>query len=254
MARVGSYVRLALICTIGASLSGCTPLFQEASIPAVSEQTLEYYPRQVKGYQNSYPPRRILIMSMVEAREFKDPTAADHDPDSQGNPRIGVVLGRDRQAIQRIYGQPIGPIVQRSLAGAAQEAGMVPFASDDSLDAALKETGMEYVLASKLTRCWVKKERGTDSRYSPRWATSAEFSIDVVIYKPPFHTAFWQGTSSSSYDDPPRNSLAYAPEDDTSIYDEPGQVLSVALTRAVAGVFRRADLRSLILDDIVLHH
>jgi hypothetical protein len=38
-------------------------------------------------------------------------------------------------------------------------------------------------------------------------------------------------------------------DDDSAIYDEPGQVMSVALTRAVAGIFDRDDLRTLITQD-----
>ncbi len=222
------------------------------SLPPVSNQTLEYYPRQVKGYQNSYPPRRILILPIQDAREFNDPSSASHAPDENGNPQIGVVLGGDHQVMQRVYGQPLGPIVQRSLASSAQEAGLTTFASEDSLESALKKTNLEYVMSSKLMRCWVKKMRGPDGRFGPTWTTSAEFAIDVAIYKPPFHTPFWQGTSASTYEDPPIGAFGAGPEDDTSIYDEPGQVLSVAMTRAVAGTFRRSDLRSLILEDVVL--
>ena len=82
----------------------------------------------------------------------------------------------------------------------------------------------------------------------------AEFAVEVAIYKPPFHTPFWHASSASAYDDPPLNNFLSGPEDDTSIYDDPGEVLSVALTRAVANTFRRPDLRALVLDDTVLRH
>ena len=39
------------------------------------------------------------------------------------------------------------------------------------------------------------------------------------------------------------------PDDEAGIYDEPGQVLSVALTRTVAQIFQRQDLRNLMLED-----
>jgi hypothetical protein len=243
----------AIVVGIAAAFGGCATMFQPTvNLPPVADQTLEYYPRQVKGYQNSYPPRRILVIPTVDAREFKDPSAIDHAPDAQGNPRIGVVLDRGHQVLQRVYGQPLGPTVQRALASAAAEAGMVSFVSDDSLDAALKKTNLEYVLQGTLTGCWVKKQRGPDGANGITWATSADFAVDVALYKPPFHTAFWQGVSSSTYDDPPLTNFLSGPEDDTSIYDEPGEVLSVALTRAVANTFRRSDLRALILDDVVL--
>jgi hypothetical protein len=38
-------------------------------------------------------------------------------------------------------------------------------------------------------------------------------------------------------------------DDEAGIYDEPGQVLSVAMTRSVAQIFERQDLRNLMLED-----
>jgi len=252
--RIGSAaVRIAMLFGLGFALGACST-FQQVKLDPVSQQTLEYYTRQVKGYQNSYPPRRILVLPTADAREFKDPSAVDHAPDAQGNPHIGVVLDHARQPIQRVYGQPLSPVVQNAFAKAAEEAGMISFASQESLDAALKQTNLDYVLQSTLTQCWVKKQRGLDGPYGPTWQTSADFAVEVAIYKPPFRTPFWRGTSASTYDDPPLGNFFSGPEDDTSIYDDPGEVLSVALTRAVANTFRRPDLRALVLDDIVLHH
>lgn len=256
MRTIGSAAaRTAALCGLGLAIGACSTLFQnKVNLPPLSNQTLEYYPRQVKGYQNSYPPRRIVILRTADAREFKDPSAVDHAPDADGNPRIGVVLDREHQPIQRLYGQPLGPLVEDAFARAAEEAGMTSFASDESLDAALKHTDLDYVLQSTLTRCWVRKQRGPDGQNGPIWATLAEFAVEVAIYKPPFHTPFWHASSASAYDDPPLNNFLSGPEDDTSIYDDPGEVLSVALTRAVANTFRRPDLRALVLDDTVLRH
>jgi len=253
VARIGSRAALfGLLVAICAGLGGCSLFFgQSVKLPPVSTETVEYYPRQVKGYQGSYPPRRILILPTVDAREFKDSSAIDHAPGADGNPQIGVVLDHNR-VIQRVYGPAIGPLAQQALAASAEEAGLLPALSGDSLEAVLRKTNVQYALTSKLVRCWVKKERGTDTRLGPTWATSAEFRVEVAIYKPPFHTPFWQGASVATYDDPPLTNFAAGPENDTSIYDEPGQVLSVALTRAIAGVFRRSDLHSLIVEDIVM--
>jgi hypothetical protein len=252
--RLGSRATLIALLGVLPLLSyGCAFFHRDVQLPPVSVQTVEYYPHQVKGYQSSYPPRRILILPIVEAREFSEGSAANHAPDAQGDPQIGVVT--DRNAIvQRIYGPPLGPIVQKALAASAGEAGLIPTISNESVDVALKDSRVQYALAAKLVRCWVKKQRGSDTRLGPTWQTSAEFAVEAVVYKPPFHTPFWQGTSTANYDDPPIGNFAAGIEDDTSIYEEPGQVLSVALTRAIAGVFRRSDLHSLVIEDIVLRH
>jgi len=73
----------------------------------------------------------------------------------------------------------------------------------------------------------------------------------VAIYKPPFPVPFWQSSSAAEYNDPPTPAAGARPEDETEIYDQPGEVLSVALTRAVAGIFRRDDLRTLVLQDVI---
>lgn len=242
-----------LLIALAIGVGGCTTLYgRPENLPPTSIQTLEYYPRQVKGYQNSYPPRRLLVLPALDAREFPDPTAADHQPDSSGNVAIGVVLGRDHRIVQRLYSSPLEPIVQKAFAASAGEAGLSGAVSDQSLDAALgRASNADYLLVAKVTRGWVKRQRGADGRYGPIWATTGEFAAEVTIYKPPFHTPFWKGPIAATYDDPPQGLFAGGPDDDTSVYDEPGQVLSVAFTRAVAGLFRRSDLRSLILEDIV---
>jgi hypothetical protein len=88
-----------------------------------------------------------------------------------------------------------------------------------------------------------------DTAAGPTSSASAEVTLDVVVYKTPFEVPFWQGESEASYDDPPAPVAGVAPEDATEIYDDPGQVLSVGLTRAVAGIFRRDDLHTLMTED-----
>ena len=84
----------------------------------------------------------------------------------------------------------------------------------------------------------MKKRRAADGRYGAVWRTAADVVLDVEIYKPPFSVPFWAGTTADTYYDPPVGSFGLGAEDEAGIYDEPGQVLSVAMTRAVAGIFR----------------
>ena len=111
----------------------------------------------------------------------------------------------------------------------------------------------EYVLESKIRRCWVKKSRAT-GQDGPIWRTVADFVLDVSIYKPPFSAPFWTGSTNDTYYDPPVGSFGLGSEDEAGIYDEPGQVLSVALTRSVAAIFQRQDLRNLMLEDDIKSH
>jgi len=126
---------------------------------------------------------------------------------------------------------------------------MISSTPDSPLKRALAERPAEYLVEAKIARFWVDKHRGRDNAAGPTWSASAEVALDVVVYKSPFDVPFWQGESDATYDDPPAPVAGTAPEDETEIYDDPGQVLSVALTRAAAGIFKRDDLRTLIIED-----
>jgi len=243
-----SAVWLAALCAL-ALLSGCATQGREYIEP-VSIQTVEYYPFQVKGYENTYPKRRILIVPPLDARDFKDVAGISHDP-YEDHPSIGVILDQSGKIDQHIYATNLATLFQDAIAKAANEAGMTSSTSSQTQAEALKARGNNYVLAAKLSRCWVVKHRGPDNPAGATWFTSAEVAIQVAIYKPPFAIPFWQDESSANYSDPPTAAAGLPPEDQTEIYDDPGQVLSVALTRAVAGIFKRNSLHELIVEDSV---
>jgi len=221
----------------------------EKSLPPTSEQTLEYYPFQVKGYQGTFPKRKLLVLQTVDAREANNlnPTPLD------SKPPVGVVTGLSENVIQKIYAAPLGPTLQSALARSAEEAGFI--ASAEAVSAYDPDSGRraDYVITSRIVRCWVKKHRGPNGRGgNPTWSTAGDFSIKVAVYKPPFKAPFWEATSSDTYYDPPIGAYGLGPEDEAGVYDQPGQVLSVALTRAVAGVFERQDFRELVSEDHVI--
>jgi hypothetical protein len=217
-----------------------------------SIQKLEYYPYQVKGYQSTFPRRTVLVLVPTDDRDFSSESASNHAP-LDGRPAIGVVIGQDGNVRQRLYADPLGPIVQKAIAGAAQEAGMTAEVADYSDYTPDKAKNDDYVIATIIKRCWVTKRHGADNRYGAVWSTAADFVIDVIVFKPPFKIPFWQGALQSTYNDPPVGSFGLGPEDEAGIYDEPGEVLSVAMTRGVAGIFERQDFRTLVKQDEIRH-
>lgn len=236
---------------IALMISGCSAVGLGSQAPPVestSVEKLEYYQYQVKGYQNSFPHRSILVLMPTDGRDFSQAGTPDHAP-LDGNPAIGISLGQSGQVVQRLYSSPLPEIVQKAIGVSAEEAGMTSMLSPDSTYAAGKPSATDYVLVSTITRGWVIKRRGPDGQYGPVWATSADFALEVTIYKAPFSVPFWQGTSSSLYNDPPIGSFGLGPEDEAGVYDNPGEVLSVALTRAVAGIFQHEDFRTLVSQD-----
>jgi len=219
---------------------------------ATSIQKLEYYPYQVKGYQSSFPRRTVLVLMPTDDREFPGPAASNHAP-LDGKPAIGVVVEQDGNLAERLYADPLGPIVQKGIAAAAQEAGMTSEIAEYSDYLPDKTRDVDYVVVTIIKRCWVSKRRNQDNRFGAVWMTSADFALTVIVFKPPFKIPFWQGAIQDTYNDPPVGSFGLGPEDQAGIYDEPGEVLSVALTRGIAGIFERQDFRTLVKQDEIRH-
>src|SRR5260370_41796259 len=99
---------------------------------------------------------------------------------------------------------------------------MVGKASKGAVEAALKETNEDYVLASRITRCWVNKHSAPDvgSSSNPEWFTTADVALDLTIYKPPFNVPFWQGESAATSNHPPADNGSRL-GDDVSPHDLP---------------------------------
>lgn len=233
-----------------AALSGCATRQDESRLPTVSVQTVEYYPYQVKGYQNTYPQRRVVVITATDNRDFADVGAVDHAP-NEGHPAIGVVSNQSGKVIQRLYGPALEPLFQDAITHAAGEAGMSATVSTLSLAQALAARNADYVIAPKILRCWVAKSRGPDQPDGPSWHAVANVTLEAAFYKPPFSVAFWQGQVAATYTDPPAPVNGVPLGDETEIYDQPGQVLSVAMTRAVAQIFKRDDLHTLLQQDTI---
>jgi len=229
------------------ALAGCAAAGSSGGQPAAttSVETVEYYPFQVKGYQNSYPNRSIVVLLPTDSRDLNSPNLAPNN----GQPAVGIVTDQSELIIQRLYSRPLPSIVQGAIARSAAEAGLHASTENQSAYAREAKSNADYVLASQITKCWVKKHRGPNGQFGPTWSTVADFTVKVTVYKPPFKTPFWQGTSAQSYYDPPIGSFGLGPDDEAGIYDDPGQVLSVAMTRAVAGIFQREDLHALVQAD-----
>src|SRR5258708_14460465 len=111
----------------------------------------------------------------------------------------------------------MGRIVQKAIARSADEAGLTAFVSIDSAYKPGVKNANGYVLESKITRCWVKKNRAADGRFGPVYRTVAEVRIEVAIYKPPFSVPFWSGSASDTHYTPPVASSGLGPHDEAGI-------------------------------------
>ncbi len=237
------------------TLTGCASTKTSpslANLPPSSVVTVQYYPRFLKGYEDSYPLRPIMVLRPVDDREFPQRWSKDHQP-SNGYPAVGVIMDAKQQVIERLYAQPFVDLVQKALAQAAAEAGMTTVMSNQtSYGSALTSSPPAYVLASRITRCWVERKLDVSDGGLGVWRSWAEFDLEATLYKVPFRVPFWQAKSISVFYDPPPNTFDPGLASETALYESPNEVLSVALTKAVAGIFNHYDLRSLVTQDRVL--
>jgi hypothetical protein len=246
--RAGSAGRFLLIGLTVAVLAGCSTVTTPSNMESASNQNVVFYPGLVKGFEHTYPSRRILVLAVTGGCGDSSQTAAQGaDPPGE---QIGITLDSTGATIQRLYSTDLNSTAQKALEQAAQEAGMIASGLTDT-QYNPKSVGVDYVLQSRIAKCWVKKQRVVDNDKNPSWQTMAEFALDATIYKPPFHVPFWQGVSNETYSDPPDNP-GLMPDDEASIYDEPGEVLSVAFTRSIEGLFKHGELHSLVIQDHVL--
>jgi hypothetical protein len=244
---VGRFLFLGLTVAV---LAGCSTVNTPSNLESASNQNVVFYPGLVKGFEHTYPLRHILVLAVSGGCSGAGMAQAQGS-DAPGQ-QIGITLDSTGATIQRLYATDLNSTTQKAIVQAASEAGMV---ASESADTGYNpaQTGVDYVLQSRITKCWVKKQRVVDNDKNVSWQTVAEFELEALIYKPPFHVPFWQGTSNETYSDPP-DSPGLMPEDEASIYDEPGEVLSVAFTRSVEGVFKHSELHSLVVQDHALRH
>ncbi|HEY2105299.1 MAG TPA: hypothetical protein VGH29_05915 [Candidatus Binataceae bacterium] len=247
--HAGSIGRCLMVGLMVGVLAGCSTVNSTSNLEPASPQNLLFYPGLVKGFEHTYPPRHILVLAVTDGCENATQVPTQ---DTGPGQLIGVTLDSRGQRIQRLYVSDLASDVQKAIEQAAQEAGMIASGSTAAQYAA-QPVDADYVLQSRIVKCWVKKQRVVDNDKNPSWQTVAEFALEATIYKPPFAVPFWHGVSSETYSDPPDNP-GLMPEDQASIYDEPGEVLSVAFTRSVEGLFKRGELHSLISEDRALHH
>ncbi len=66
---------------------------------STSVETVEYYPYQVKGYQNSYPHRTLVVLMPTDARDLSGPNAAP----LEGHPALGIVTDRIRETLSERF-------------------------------------------------------------------------------------------------------------------------------------------------------
>ena len=258
---------------------GCGSVLIERP-PRFIRVSVNYMPNLVKSRHAPLPAARVLVLRPIDQR---DPYRIKKGalPTSQDNLAIlgiwginseegTVVVNSSRQGAQRwmtagIKNYPDKPrgifitaslprLVQDALASRFQEAGLIVQKVDF---ASPREPGATNQPAHYAVGCTIEKfslvslERhhemrvdlptGSHTNHIPiRGPTRADVSLMVTLYRWPSGEVLWKDSVADSVDDPPLGEREF-------IYATTGEVLSMALSRAVGSILVSQGLQDALL-------
>ncbi|MCS6924975.1 MAG: hypothetical protein NZ578_03630 [Candidatus Binatia bacterium] len=262
--------------------SGCaTGSFFASRPPRIIPVEVTYLPYLVKGKRPVFPPTSVLVLRPVDQRAPYPMKKGNVLPASQDhiailgiwglNSEEGVIkvnssqlgaqrrmkagIAKDPDIARAIFTLPGLPnVVQHALATHLQEAGiparMVDFSSPH--DPAVRSLQAHYTLGCTIeefslvslerhTEVAVETPFNTHFIYVPiRGPTRAEVSLALTLYRWPSGEVVWEGRTSDVVDDPPLGEHEF-------LYASPGEVLSMALSRAVGTLSLHESLQQVLL-------
>lgn len=262
--------------------SGCaaSPLFSLRP-PRIIPVEVNYLPYLVKGKRPAFPPTNVLVLRPVDKRAPYPMKKGDVLPASQDhiailgiwglNSQEGAIkvnssqLGAQRRMKAGISKEPdiaraiftlpgLPNLVQNAIATHLQEAGIPaqavdfssphhPAASTMQAHYAVGCTIEEFSLVSleRHTEVVVENPLSPHLIYVPiRGPTRAEVSLALTFYRWPSGEIVWEGVVSDAVDDPPLGEHDF-------LYASPGEVLSIALSRAVGSLLIGERLQQVLL-------
>jgi hypothetical protein len=249
--------------------------------PRIIPVEVNYFPYFVKGQRPSLPPAQVLVLRPVDEREPYPMRKGALLPPSQDHIALlgiwglsseeGVVkvnstqLGAQRRMEAGITNEPdrargiyalpgLPNIVQDALVMHLREVGLPaqevhfsspkdPAASNEQAHYAVGCAIKEFSLVSleRHTEVLVDHPLNAHFIYIPiRGPTRADVSLALTLYRWPSGEVLWEGTVSDSVDDPPLGEHDF-------LYGSPGEVMSIALTRAVGSLLIAQELQQVLL-------
>jgi hypothetical protein len=275
--RWGQAGLLGLVLCAGCGLGSLT----SARPPRLMQVAVGYLPYLVKGSRPQFPPARVLVLLPVDRRNPYPVKKGGALPASQDNTAIlgiwgmnskeGVVrvnslrLGAQRRMKAGVPNDPdiargiftltdLPHVVQDALVSHFHEAGFptqkVSFASPGEPGAASEPAHYavgcaieEFSLVSLLrfNEVWIYTPLHAHSIDVPiRGPTRAEVILTLTLYRWPSGEVLWEGKVADSVDDPPL-------EESEFLYSTPGEVMSMALSRAVGSILVTQSLQDVFL-------
>ena len=242
---------------------------------------VDFLPFLVKGSRPQFPPARILVLEPQDNRQPYPIKTGDPLPPIKGNAAVlgiygqnfqegpvqvnSLRLGAQRKMRPGIPSPPDVPLgifllpdlpqlVQNTLAQHFAEAGftIVNDPGKHAKIAASTEKRPDYVLASEIKKFSLialerYREVEVNSHVSSHMITlpvrgpaRADVTLALQLSQWPAGPVVWQGEVSDTVDDPPL-------EDSISLYAAPGEIMTMAMSRAVGSILVTQSLQEVLL-------
>ncbi|MEW6298207.1 MAG: hypothetical protein AB1671_10760 [Thermodesulfobacteriota bacterium] len=249
--------------------------------PRIIPVEVTYLPYLVKGKRPAFPPTTVLVLRPVDKRAPYPMKKGDVLPASQDNIAILGIWGlNSREGVIRVNSSQLGA-QRRMKAGISQEPDIaraiftlpgLPNLVQNAIVTHFREAGIpaqtvdfssphhpaagavqahyavgctieEFSLVSLERHAEVVVENPLNPHliYVPiRGPTRAEVSLALTLYRWPSGEVVWEGVVSEAVDDPPLGEHDF-------LYASPGEVMSMALSRAVGSLLIGERLQQVLL-------
>ena len=242
---------------------------------------VSYLPYLVKGSRPPFPPARVLMLLPVDKREAYPVKKGGTLPASQDNTAILGIWGiNSKEGAVRVNSSQLGAqrrmkpgvphnpdlprgiftlpdlerLVQDALEDHFHEAGFpvqkvnftVPGEPGATAEPAHYAVGCaieEFSLVSLLRydEVWIFSPLHPHPIAVPiRGPTRANVTLALILYRWPSGEVVWEGKVADSVDDPPQGESEF-------LYGTPGEVMSMALSRAVGSILITQSLQDVLL-------
>ena len=248
--------------------------------PRIIPVWVNYLPDLVKGNRPPFPSFHMLVLRPVDKREAYPVKVGGILPASQDNTAILGILGlNSKEGVVRVNSQQLGAqhhmkagipqnpdmprgiftltdlqhLIQDALEDHFRKAGFpvqkVNFSALDVASVASEPAHYavgcaieEFSLVSLLryNEVWVWSLHPHSIDVPIRGPTRANVALVVTLYRWPSGEVLWEGKVADSVDDPP-------PGESDFLYSTPGEVMSMALSRAVGSILVTQSLQDVLL-------
>ncbi len=249
--------------------------------PRVIPVWVNYLPKLVKGARPLFPSSRLLVLRPIDKRVAYPVKLGGALPASQDNTAILGIWGiNSKEGVIRVNSSQLGaqrrmkagvpqnpdlprgiftltnlePLIQDALEDHFHEAGFpvqkvnftapsepsaVPEPAHYAVGCAIEEFSLVSLL--RYNEVWIFSAIQPHPIDVPiRGPTRANVALALTLYRWPSGEVLWEGKVADSVDDPPQGESEF-------LYGTPGEVMSMAFSRAVGSILITQSLQDVLL-------